>query len=186
MLFRKPWLRDVKVAHDWGSNIVTIQGDRIVKTITVTKHLGGEVRKLEMLLCYNYQNGITDEEEDIIFIIKLKLFPIKTISLPETIQFVKTMDMEIMDIDVKTSISEQGSRVQSTKKKILNNRYESEVVVKEKLYLETYYKLKPRSVGVDDNSNKNQSIRIAYSKYQRLMKFNLGTDAKPQMVNINA
>jgi len=38
-----------------------------------------------MLLCYNYQNGITDEEEDIIFATKLKLFSIGTISLPEII-----------------------------------------------------------------------------------------------------
>jgi hypothetical protein len=33
----------------------------------VTKHLEGEVRKLEVLLRYNYQNGIIDEEENVIF-----------------------------------------------------------------------------------------------------------------------
>jgi len=27
MLLGKPWLRDAKVAHDWGSNIVTIEGN---------------------------------------------------------------------------------------------------------------------------------------------------------------
>jgi hypothetical protein len=27
MVLGKPWLRDVKVAHDWGNNIVTIQGN---------------------------------------------------------------------------------------------------------------------------------------------------------------
>jgi hypothetical protein len=27
MLFGRPWLKDVKVAHDWRSNIVTIQGN---------------------------------------------------------------------------------------------------------------------------------------------------------------
>ncbi len=27
MLLGRPWLRDVKVAHDWGSNNVTIQGN---------------------------------------------------------------------------------------------------------------------------------------------------------------
>jgi len=58
-----------------------------------------------MLLCYNYQNGITDEEEDINFATKLKLFSIGTISLPEIIQSMKTTDMGIMDTDVKTSIS---------------------------------------------------------------------------------
>ncbi len=44
MLLGRPWLRDAKVAHDWGSNILTIQGNGIVRTITVTKHLGGEVK----------------------------------------------------------------------------------------------------------------------------------------------
>ncbi len=46
MLLGRPWLRDAKVAHDWGSNIVTIQGNGIVRIITVTKHLGGEVKRL--------------------------------------------------------------------------------------------------------------------------------------------
>ncbi len=69
-LLGRPWLRDAKVAHDWGSNIFTIQGNGIVRTIIVTKHLGGGVRKPEVLLCYDYQNGIIDEKEDIIFVIK--------------------------------------------------------------------------------------------------------------------
>jgi len=62
MLLGRPWLRDVKMALDWGSNTITLQGNGIIKIIIITKHLGGEVKKLEMLLCYNYQNGITDEE----------------------------------------------------------------------------------------------------------------------------
>jgi hypothetical protein len=55
-----------------------------------------------MFLCYDYQNGITDEEKDN-FATKPKLFSIGTISLLETIQFVKTMDVEIMDTNVKTN-----------------------------------------------------------------------------------
>ncbi len=27
MMLGRLWLRDVKVAHDWGSNIITIQGN---------------------------------------------------------------------------------------------------------------------------------------------------------------
>jgi hypothetical protein len=54
MLLGRPWLRDVKVAHDWGSNIVIVQRNGTVRTITITKHLGGEVRRPKMLLCYNY------------------------------------------------------------------------------------------------------------------------------------
>jgi hypothetical protein len=30
MLLGRPWLRDAKVAHGWGNNIVTIQGNGIV------------------------------------------------------------------------------------------------------------------------------------------------------------
>jgi len=41
----RPWLRDAKMAHDWGSNIVTIQGNGTIRTITITKHLGSEVRR---------------------------------------------------------------------------------------------------------------------------------------------
>jgi hypothetical protein len=73
--------------------------------------LGGEVRRPKMLLCYNYQNGITDEEKDIIFVIKPKMFSIGIIILLEVMEFVKTTNVEIMDIDVKTNISAQGSQV---------------------------------------------------------------------------
>jgi len=68
MLLGRTWLKDVKVAHDWGNNIIIMQRNETIKTITVTKHLGGEVKKPKVLLCYDYQNGITNEEEDIIFV----------------------------------------------------------------------------------------------------------------------
>ncbi len=103
MLLGRPWLKDVKVAHDWESNIVTIQRNGMVKTIIISKHLGNEVRRLEVLLCYDSQNGITYEEEDIIFAIKLELFSIGTINLPKIIQFIKTTNVEIMATSVKTS-----------------------------------------------------------------------------------
>ncbi len=68
--------------------------------------MGGEVRRPKMLLCYDYQNGITDEEKNIIFALEPKLFSIGTISLREIIQSMKTTDVGIMDINVKTSILE--------------------------------------------------------------------------------
>ncbi len=89
MLLGRPRLKDAKVAHDWGSNIVTIQGNGTIRTIIITKHLGSEIRRPEMLLCYDYHNGIIDEEENIIFAIEPVLFSIGTISLPETIQSMK-------------------------------------------------------------------------------------------------
>ncbi len=35
MLLRRPWLKDAKVAHDWGTKTINIQGNGIVKTIIV-------------------------------------------------------------------------------------------------------------------------------------------------------
>jgi hypothetical protein len=45
MLLGRPWLKDVKVAHDWGSNTITIQGNGTIRTIIITKHLKGEVKR---------------------------------------------------------------------------------------------------------------------------------------------
>jgi len=54
----------------WGNNIVTAQGNGMVRTIIMTKHLGAKVKQLKMLLHYDYHNGIIDEKEDIIFATK--------------------------------------------------------------------------------------------------------------------
>jgi hypothetical protein len=42
---------------------------------------------------------------------------------------VKTTNVGIMDINVKTNISKHGSEIQSTKKKIHGNRYEPKVAL---------------------------------------------------------
>ncbi len=58
-----------------------------------------------MLLWYDYQNGIIDEEENIIFATKPKLFSIRIINLPKMIHYLKSIDVEIMDTNVQISIS---------------------------------------------------------------------------------
>jgi hypothetical protein len=58
-----------------------------------------------VLLWYDYQNGIIDEEENIIFATKPKLFSIRIINLPKMIHYVKAIDVEIMDTNVQISIS---------------------------------------------------------------------------------
>ncbi len=125
--------------------------------------MGGEVKRPKMLLCYDYYNGNTNEEEDIIFVIEPILFSIGIISLLEIIQSMKTTDVGIMDTNVKTSIYEQGFEVQSTKKKIPGNRYELKVTLEDKVYLETYYRHQPGSVVVDETliNNKAQGMQIA-------------------------
>jgi hypothetical protein len=45
MVLGKPWLIDAKVTHDWGNNVITIQGNGIVRTILVNMKLGAKTRK---------------------------------------------------------------------------------------------------------------------------------------------
>jgi hypothetical protein len=61
MLLGRPSLKDAKVAHDWGNNTITIEGNGTIRTIIVTKHW--EVKQ-EVLLCYDYHNGNINEEEN--------------------------------------------------------------------------------------------------------------------------
>ncbi len=96
-----------------------------------------------------------------------------------------------MDTSVKTSILEQGFEAQSIEKKILANKYEPKIVLEDKVYPETYYKHQPGSVVVHETPAKikAQGLQIVgwtLTKNQQLMKFNLGTNAEPQMVKINA
>jgi len=44
--------------------------------------MGTKLKRLEVLLCFDYQNGITNEEKDLMFASELELFSIATISLP--------------------------------------------------------------------------------------------------------
>jgi hypothetical protein len=40
MLFGCPWLKNAKVSHNWGTNIITMQRTSTIRTILVTKKLG--------------------------------------------------------------------------------------------------------------------------------------------------
>jgi hypothetical protein len=55
-----------------------------------------------------------------------------------------------MDTNVKSSISKQGSKVQSIGKKILGNKFEPKIALKDKVYPKMYHRHQPGSVVVDE------------------------------------
>ncbi len=67
MLLDILWLQDAKVSHDEGNNLVTIQGNGIINKIVVIKQLGSDTKWLEVLMCYYFQHGITNDEKDVMF-----------------------------------------------------------------------------------------------------------------------
>jgi len=81
MLLKRPWLRDAKVTHDWGNNVIIVQSNGIIKKISVNKKLIVETIRPQVLVCYDLMERLTDKEEDIIFETKLELFSIGTITL---------------------------------------------------------------------------------------------------------
>ncbi len=40
-LLRKLWFRNVKVTHDWGNNVIIVQGNGTFRAILVNRKLGG-------------------------------------------------------------------------------------------------------------------------------------------------
>jgi hypothetical protein len=58
--------------------VITIQGSGNVRTITMRKHLGIDSKKLYILLCFDYQNGIANEKKDLMFANEPNLFSIST------------------------------------------------------------------------------------------------------------
>jgi hypothetical protein len=88
MLLSRPWLRDAKVSHEWGNNIITIQRTNTIRIIHVTKKLGAPSKWPKVLVCYEFHFGIFDKEEDLMFAIKLGLFSIGTIVIPTLVKLI--------------------------------------------------------------------------------------------------
>jgi hypothetical protein len=68
--------------HDWHNNTIIIQRTNIIKIIHVTKKLGTPTKHPEVLVCYDFHSRIYDEEEDLVFVTKPRLFSIGTIVVP--------------------------------------------------------------------------------------------------------
>ncbi len=88
MLLGRPWLKDAKVTHNWGNNVIIVQSNRRVRTISVNRKLGVKTKRPPLLVCYDLMEGLIDEEEDLIFETKPKLFSIGTITLSEKNGFI--------------------------------------------------------------------------------------------------
>jgi hypothetical protein len=60
--------------HEQGNNLITIERYGTVYIIIITKHLDSSTKCLEVLLCYDFVNGIINKEEDVLLEVELNLF----------------------------------------------------------------------------------------------------------------
>lgn len=70
--------------------MVTIQGNEIVKTISVSKRKGLRSKLLEVRVCYNSAKGLLNEEEDQWLATKLDVPVVETITLTKIEESQKT------------------------------------------------------------------------------------------------
>jgi hypothetical protein len=114
MLLGHEWLRDAKVTHDWGNNLISIEDNGTIHTIAITKHLDSNIKRPKVLLCYDFINGVTNEEEDMLLVAKLDLFTIGTINLLKLKVLVVMCDAKTnidakIDTNAKIDINEKTS-----------------------------------------------------------------------------
>ncbi len=107
-------------------------------------------------MCFDYQNGIINEEEDLMFANEPKLFSIGTISLP--LEILKTLVASIQTkkyIETIDAIAEPSCNSINNVGTVLDNKLE--VSLEDKVYPKTYYHHMLGRVQIDETPTK---IRI--------------------------
>jgi len=64
MLIGHPCLHNAKDTHDWGNNLITVDGNGIMHTIVMNTNLYSNMKWLKVFFGYNFVNVGIDEEED--------------------------------------------------------------------------------------------------------------------------
>ena len=95
MLLGRPWLKNAKVIHDSANDQVQIMGNGKVKTVKINRQLGYEAVTPHALVCYNFAEGIIDDEETIL------------LAANPTLQLVETIDWDILSSQLLTSADDQ-------------------------------------------------------------------------------
>ncbi len=60
MLLGRPWFRYAKVTHEWDNNVIIVQGNGIIKIISINRKLGAETRRPQVFVCYDLIKGLTN------------------------------------------------------------------------------------------------------------------------------
>jgi len=144
MLLGTPWFKDAKVTHDWGNNVIIVQGNGTFITILVNRKLRIETKKPQVLICYDLLKRLTNEEEDMIFEIKLELFSIsKIIILDETVSLLSVRVLEIISIEEfdpkQRTLDHRVVEVVPSIIELKDFYVKPKIPLENKVYCETYY-----------------------------------------------
>jgi hypothetical protein len=120
------------------------------------KHLGTNVKRPKVLLCFDYQNDITYEEKDSIFVSELELFSIGTINL--SLIFLETIVINTIQPKIATEIAnskvEPCCNFKGSAKIVFDKKIK--VNLKDNVYPKTYYHHMLGQVQIDETLAKVQ------------------------------
>ncbi len=139
--------------------MIIVQGIGTVRTLSITKKLGAESRRPQILICYDLLEGLIDEKEDLIFETKPQLFSIGTITISnETISLLSKRVSKIKinkEFNTKQGTSNQGTvEVAPSTTKTTKFNVRLKISLEDKVYLETYYHHNQVNIEVDETSAK--------------------------------
>jgi hypothetical protein len=92
-----PWLHNIRVIHELGNNLITIEGNGIVHIIAITKYMDNNTKWQEVFLYYDFINEVTNEKEDVVLETNPHLFVTNIITL------LKLENLAIIIIILKSS-----------------------------------------------------------------------------------
>jgi hypothetical protein len=112
-LLGRPWLKDAKVTHSWGNDVIIVQGNGTIRKILVNKKSRAKIKRPQVLVCYDLLKGLIYEKEDLIFEIEPKLLSIGIITISDEI--VSLLNIRISEIRINEEYElEQGVTYQRT------------------------------------------------------------------------
>jgi hypothetical protein len=92
-------LHNAKVTHDYGNNLITIEGNGMVRIIAVTKHLDGNIKLHEVLFYFDFMNDVIDDMEGVLLQIELNIFTIGTITLLKLEMGASVLTTKVFGVD---------------------------------------------------------------------------------------
>jgi hypothetical protein len=115
------------------------------------------LKRLKVLLCFDYQNNITNKEKDLMFISEPKLFSIVIISIP--LETLETIIINIVEFEKTTKTTNSKTKPSHNLSSIETpNTFDKKpkVSLEGKVYLETYYHHMPSQVQINKTPTKVQ------------------------------
>ncbi len=156
MLLGKPLFKDAKVTHDWGNNVIIVQGNGIIRTISINKKLGAKNRRPQVFVCYDSLVRLINEKEDMIFEKNTKLLSIGTIIISNEKISLLSIGMSIVIFDEKSN-PKQGTSDRGITKVVPSTtkfHVKQDISLEDKVYPKTYYHHSQVDIEVDETPKK--------------------------------